>query len=79
LKPSIITAAKVPSQSNSVISGAAIDASKIFFDVLGCEADRHMIEAFMETPDGRRLAAGLCRMLTYINEHNISRLEKGLV
>ncbi len=67
-----------PSSSSSVVSGAAFDASKIFFVMLGCEADRFMVEKFMTTPDGRRLSAGLCRMLAYINEQNISRLEKGL-
>jgi hypothetical protein len=64
--------------SSSLIDASARDAAKLVFDMLAMEYSDDTVSEFMMTTDGRRLQASLARMVSFVNEKNIQKLEAGL-
>lgn len=65
-----------PVMSKSVLTGAAEDASRIMFEMLGMEFDQDMIDRFMKTRNGKKMEACMARMFAHISEELIARLDK---
>jgi len=64
--------------SRSVIDAAAREASRVLFEMLDMGYDEAIASQFLTSKDGQRLLSTVARMLSFINEKNIEKLEKGL-
>ena len=76
LKVPLPNAPTPPVVSKSILTGAAEDASRIMFEVLGMEFDQEMIDRFMKTRNGKKMEACMARMFAHISEELIARLDK---
>lgn len=65
-----------PVVSKSALTGAAEDASRVMFDLLGMEFDQELVDKFMSTRDGKRMEASMARLFNHIGEELIARLDR---
>lgn len=62
--------------SKSALDGAIKDAAQVLFEIIDMPYDDELLNQFMLTSDGKRMLASTARLLSFINEKNISNLEQ---